>query len=288
MKYIYTILDIPSSEDISEIDVGMLKRIFNNIIDYLPTLFFAVVVLIIGYLLSKVCIKLMSKGLNKTKIDPTAHSFLKSLVRVALYVILIVIVLTILGVPTTSIVAVIGASGLAIGLALQNSLSNLAGGFLILFSKPFEVGDYIKLGDVEGTVQAISILYTRLLTFDNKAIYIPNGQVSDSTLINYNDEKLRRLDLVFSIAYENDFKVAKKLIEQVVKENPLSVLEPQPVVRVCKHNASSIDIICKVWVLTKNYWELNYDLYEDVKTIFDENNISIPYNQLDVLIKENK
>lgn len=271
-----------------EIDLGMIKKLLNSFVDYLPTLLFAIVVLIIGYFVSKLCIKLMSKGLDKSKLDPTAHSFLKSLVRVTLYVILIVIVLTILGVPTSSIVAVIGASGLAVGLALQNSLSNVAGGFIILFSNPFEVGDYIKVGSDEGTVQAISILYTRLLTIDNKAIYIPNGQVSKSTVTNYTDEKLRRLDLTFSIAYENDFKLAESLIEQVVRENPLSILEPEPLIRITKHASSSIDIICKVWVLGENYWTLNYDLNEDIKTIFDKNGISIPYNQLDVLIKDNK
>lgn len=288
MNSIINLLALDTKSTDEQINIGMIKNLFNSFLDYLPTLVFAIIVLIIGFLLSKFCIKLMSKGLNKSKIDPTAHSFLKSLVRVSLYIILIVIVLTILGVPTTSIIAIIGASGLAIGLALQNSLSNLAGGFLILFSKPFKVGDYIKTGTEEGTVEAISILYTRLLTIDNKAIYIPNGKVSNSTLINYTDEKLRRLDLTFSIAYENNFKTAEKLIEQVVRKNPLSILEPAPLVRVTKHASSSIDIICRVWVLGENYWNLNYDLNEDVKTVFDENGISIPYNQLDVLIKGNK
>lgn len=288
MNYNLNILTVYTQTTDKEIDISIFENMLNKFVAILPTLVFAIVVLIIGYLLSKLTIKLMSKGLSKSKMDPTANSFLKSLVRVSLYIILIVIVLTILGVPTTSIITVIGASGLAIGLALQNSLSNLAGGFLILFSKPFAVGDYIKVGSDEGTVQAISILYTRLLTIDNKAIYIPNGHVSNSTLTNYTDEKLRRLDLTFSIAYENDFKKAEKLIEQVVRNNPLSILEPQPVIRVYKHASSSIDIVCRVWVLGENYWNLNFDLNENVKTIFDENGISIPYNQLDVLIKGNK
>lgn len=294
MKYILNLFTVyaqtstDNKNNDNEISIGMIKSSLNSIVDHLPNLVFAIIILIIGYFLSKLCLKLMSKGLSKSKLDPTAHSFLKSLVKVTLYIILIVIVLTILGVPTSSIVAVIGASGLAIGLALQNSLSNVAGGFLILFSNPFEVGDYIKVGSDEGTVQAISILYTRLLTIDNKAIYIPNGQVSNATVTNYTDEKLRMLDLTFSIAYENDFNVAKKLIEQVVRKNPLSILEPEPLIRVTKHASSSIDIICRVWVLAENYFPLKYDLNEDIKTVFDENGISIPYNQLDVLIKENK
>ena len=131
----------------------------------------------------------------------------------------------------TSIVAVIGAAGLAIGLSLQNSISNLAGGFIILFAKPFKVGDYIETGSFSGTVQAISILYTRLLTFDNKAVYIPNGQISSNTLINYNEEKTRRLDLVFSISYKDNFNTAKDIIKKAIQDNPLALSEPEPIIR---------------------------------------------------------
>lgn len=286
MKFAVALNTTENTDILDEINIGTIERMLNAFVAFLPTLIFAIVVLIIGFLLSKLVIKLMSKGLSKSKMDPTAHSFLKSLVKVALYTIVIVIVLTILKVPTTSIVAVIGASGLAIGLALQNTISNLAGGFMILFSKPFKVGDYITASSYEGTVEAISILYTRLLTIDNKAVYIPNGQISSSTLVNYNEEKIRRLDLIFSIAYENDFRQAINLIDKVVRKNPKSILSPEPVIRVCKQNASSIDIACRVWVKAEDYWNLNFDLNEDVKTIFDENNITIPFNQLDVNIKK--
>lgn len=275
-----------SAENKEQVDIGFLKRMLDSIVHFLPTIAFAVVVLIVGVLLSKLCLKMMSKGLAKSKIDKTAHSFLKSLVRVVLYTVVLVIVLSILKVPTSSIVAIIGASGLAIGLALQSSISNLAGGFIILFSKPFKVGDYIMAGSVEGNVQAISILYTRLLTLDNKAIYIPNGQVSNMTLINFTDEEIRRLDVRYSIAYENDFRQAEKIISDIVSKNNKSILTPEPIIRLAEHGASSLDIDCKVWVKAKDYWNLKYDLNEDVKTAFDENGISIPYNQLDVMIKK--
>ena len=188
----------------------------------------------------------------------------------------------------TSIIAIIGAAGLAVGLALQSSLSNLAGGFIILFSKPFQVGDYVEYGGVSGTVSAISILYTRLLTIDNKAIYIPNGQISNSTLVNYTEEPKRRLDLVFSISYDDDFKKAKKILAEIISSKPTALNEPDPpAIRVTEHAASSINIIVKIWVKSEDYWNLYYDLHEEVKTRFDEEGISIPYNQLDVIFKIN-
>jgi len=258
----------------------------NTLKGILPTLLFSVGIFVGGIIISKIVVMIMSKGLSKSKIDATAHSFLKSLIRVVLYTIVIVMTLTKLGVPMTSIIAVIGAAGLAIGLALQNSMSNVAGGFIILFSKPFKVGDYIETGTTSGTVQAISILYTRLLTIDNKAIYIPNGQVSSSTLTNYNEEANRRLDLTFSISYSNDFVKAKQIIRDIIIDNPLSFKDPEPVIRVTEHASNSIKIIAKTWVKSEDYWELNYDLLEAIKSKFDEENISIPYNQLEVNLKK--
>ncbi len=252
----------------------------------LPTIIFAVIFFIVGIIISKLCIKLMSRGLSKSKLDPTYHSFLKSLVKVVLYTIIIVIVLSKLDVPTSSIVAVIGAAGLAVGLSLQNSLSNLAGGFIILFSKPFKVGDYIEAENISGTVHAISILYTRLITIDNKVIYIPNGKISSAVLTNYNGEKIRRLDLIFSISYNNDFRQAKNIILDVINKNPLSILEPAPIARVTEHGANSLKIDAKVWVLADDYWSLRYDILEDIKLRFDEEGIQIPFSQLDVNLKK--
>ncbi len=280
-----------TAPDVS-VTLGNLERILeefiNSFIVFLPTLVTAIIVLILGFILTKISLKLISKGLKKSKMDPTILSFVRSFIKVALYLIVFVIVLAVLNIPTTSIVAVIGSAGIAIGLALQSSMGNLAGGFVILFSKPFVVGDYIKIADVDGTVDAISILYTKLLTIDNKAIFIPNGQISTATLINYTEQDVRRLDLVFSIAYENDFKKAKSLIRDVVEANPLSLLETDPVIRVCEQADSSINICCRVWVKSENYWDLNFDLLEGVKTQFDENGISIPFNQLDVNLKNPK
>ena len=263
-----------------------MQKVLEKIYAFLPTLGVALAIFIIGIILVKIIVKIMGKALNKSKIDITAHAFLKSLVRVTLYTLVVIIALTKLGVPTTSLVTIIGAAGLAVGLALQTSMSNLAGGFIILFSKPFKVGDYVEIGGSQGTVNAISILYTQMLTSDNKVIYIPNGQISASTLINYTQQDTRRLDLVFSISYESDFKKAKSILHDIVNANELALKEPEPVIRVTEQGASSINIAVKVWVKSENYWSLHFDLNEQVKEKFDQERISIPYNQMDIYIKK--
>lgn len=262
-------------------------KYLNKFLDFLPQLLSAVVILVVGLLVIYLAMKLLTKALEKSRIDKTAHGIIKSLTRVGLWVLLAVIILTTLGVPTASLVALIGASGLAIGLAVQNSLQNLAGGFTLLFSRPFSVGDYISSNGEEGTVQEISMLSTKLLTVDNKVVYIPNGQVSANKIINFTKEDLRRVDINFSIAYEDDFGKAVSLIHSVIDAHPLALKDPAPFVRMSDHAASSIVITTRVWTKSADYWTVNFDMIEQVRAKFDENGISIPYNQLDVHMKEN-
>ncbi len=264
------------------LDKSNWENFIDKILGFMPTLLFAFIIFVLGIFATKIILKILSRGLRKSKLDVTAHGFLKSLVRIVLYTLVIVISLTILKVPMTSIVAVIGAAGLAVGLALQNSLSNLAGGFIILFSKPFSVGDFIESNGVSGAVESISILYTRLLTPDNKVVYIPNGQVSGSKIVNYTQEKMRRLDLNFEIAYTSDYNEAIRVLKDVIANNSLALTEPEPFVRVGEQSAKNIVITMRVWVESENYMNLNHDLLEQVKTAFDENNIAVPYNQIDV------
>ena len=186
----------------------------------------------------------------------------------------------------TSIITTIGAAGVAVALALQNSLSNVAGGFLILMNKPFVNGDFISTNGNEGTVEDISILSTKLLTVDNKVIYIPNSMISGNTLVNYSREEKRRVDLVFSIAYEEDFKEAVKIISGVIAEHKLILSDDAPFVRVSALSASSVDITVRVWTKTPDYWTVYFDLIEQVKSAFDQNGIEIPYSKLDVNLKE--
>lgn len=264
----------------------MIDRFITWFDTFFPTLVFALIVLLVGYFLTKLTLKIITKGLIKKGIDKTGYSFIKSFVKVILYVFIALIALSILNVPVNSLLAAVATSGLAIGLALQDTLSNIVGGFVILFNKPFVQGDLVQIGTECGNVDSISVFYTKLLTFDNKAIFIPNGTVSKSNLINFTNQGIRRLDLNFSISYNEDFTKAIAVISDVVAKNQYALKSPEPVIRVNEHGASAIIIVCRVWVNCDDYWNLNYDLLESVKKAFDTHNIEIPYNKLDVnLIK---
>lgn len=266
----------------------MKDKLLDLAFDFLPLLASVIIILLVGKIVSVITLKIMSKGLKKSKIDETAHGFITSLVKILLQIFTLIIVLSCLGIPMDSIITVIGSCGLAIGLALQNSLSNVAGGFIILFSKPIKKGDFVEVNGCSGTVDGISILYSRLITPDNKTIYIPNGQMSNASIINFNENGTRRLDMVFSISYDNDYKKAIEIITDIINKNELALKDPEPTIRMTSHNASSIDIAAKIWVLADDYWTLNFELLETVKTEFDKNNISIPYPQLDVHVHNNK
>lgn len=274
--------------DISEyVENGIVKasfftKLWSNFLEYLPTLIVAIIVYVICSIINKIVMKILSKGLERSKIDTTVHGFLKSLVKVVLLCITIIIVLTILRVPMTSIITVVGSAGIAIGLALQSSLSNIAGGVIVLVEKNFRVGDYISINGTEGTVKEISVFATNIISYDNKSVFVPNGIVSNATIINYTREKTRRVDHVMSISYNNDTKKAIAVITEVLKNNSKVLSAPEPFVKVCAFGSSSIDISVRAWVNTSDYWDVYYDLLEEIKAAFDENGIIIPYNQLDV------
>lgn len=256
------------------------------IVNMLPKVLFAVVVLIIGIIVTKLVLFGLSKGLGKSKLDLTVTKFTTQVVKIVLYTLLLTIVLSMLGIPATSVVTVIGTAGVAIGLALQNSLSNVAGGFLLMINKPFKIGDYIITNGVEGTVAQISILYTRLDSITNQAIFIPNGMAVNATIVNNNTNDTRRLEMLFSISYDNDFGKAKELIENALNAHE-GILHELPLLVVMKeHAASAIVILVRAWCKTDEYWDIYFDLNEKVRATFIENSIEIPYDQLDVHIKE--
>lgn len=267
----------------------MSDKFLNWLEEFTPHLIAAAVIFLLGILLDKLVLKVMHKGLSMRRTDVTIHKFLTSVVHTVLLIIIIVMALSALQVPMSSIVATIGAAGLAIGLALQNSLSNVAGGFIILFSKPFKCGDYVKIGDSEGTVDAISILYTTLKTLENKMIFIPNGVVSQSTITNITADDKRRLELKFSISYNDDHNKAMAILREMLNDEPRVINEPdKPLVAVCEHGASAIILIMRVWIPTDAYWEIRYKFLKEAKERFDANGISIPFDQLDVHISNNK
>lgn len=262
-----------------------MSKIGDYIIEFLPLIVAALVIIIIGYIITKLITKIIDRAMKRSKIEVGAKNFLLSVIRIALYTVVLVMALSVLKVPISSIITILGAAGLAVSLALQTCLSNLAGGFIILFSKPFVAGDIIEFDNTVGTVRAISILYTKLDTFDGKTAFIPNGKVSDAKLINYTESPLRRIDLTFPISYGEDFTKAQGIIGEVINSLPLIQSIPCPIVRMGRHGESSIEIDALVWVRNADYISTRYDLLEKVKAAFDENGIEIPYSQLDVHIK---
>ena len=266
---------------------SILSRIFQPILDKLPSLIFAVLFLLIGMFLVKQIMRILKRAFNRSNMDGIMSSFIRSVAKIILYVLLIVIALSILDVPMDSIVAVIASAGVAIGLALKDSLSNLAGGFIILFSKPLKEGDTIEADGVMGKVEAITILYTRIVTVDNKTVFIPNGVVASGKIINYPDKETRRVDLNFGISYEDDIDAARAVLLDEVKAAPESLDAPAPKVVVLSHDESAVTLQLQVWTKSEDYWPLHYRLLESVKKAFDAKGISIPYPQMDVHLPEN-
>jgi len=242
----------------------------------------ALAVWFIGNYIIKWMMKVVERVLKRSHSDETLSKFVKSFARMLLKIILVITVITILGIPTTSFVAILGAAGLAIGLALQGSLSNFAGGVLILIFRPFNVGDYIEAAGYSGTVQAIQILYTILLTVDNKTIVIPNGTLSNNSLVNYSAEELRRVDFKFGVSYDSDIGKVKEVIMNICNGHELILKDPAPFARLVEHGESSINFAVRVWVEKEDYWTVFFDMQEQVKEAFDSNEIEIPYPHMDV------
>lgn len=264
----------------------IFERALEHLKNAVPSLIIALIVLIVGIIVSRLVTGVVKRAMKRSNIDGAARSFLLSLIRIILYMVVIIMALSVLNVPMSSVITIFGAAGLAISLALQNCLSNLCGGFIILFSKPFSAGDIIELDNSVGNVESISILYTKIQTFDGKTIYIPNGKVSDAKIINYTASPTRRIDLRFDIGYGDDFKKARELILGVISGNKNFLTDPEPVVRMTSHEESSIAIDVKVHVRNENYESMRYHLLESVKEQFDRNGIEIPYKQIDVHIKD--
>lgn len=282
------IADMTAAADLQE-QMDMVSELFSKaekyIMNILPLIVFALIIIIVGYFVSKLITKMIDRGMKRSKVDAGARNFLLSVIRIALYTVVLIMALSVLNVPITSIITILGAAGLAVSLALQTCLSNLAGGFIILFSKPFVSGDIIEFDGTVGTVRSISILYTKIDTFDGKTAFIPNGKISDAKLINYTESPMRRIDLSFPISYADDFKKAQAIICEVISSDPLIESVPAPVVRMGRHGESSIDIDALVWVKNSDYVTARYNMLENVRASFIENGIEIPFSQLEVHMK---
>jgi small conductance mechanosensitive channel len=257
------------------------KNLQDLAVQYGIKLLIAIIIIFIGMKIINYLINLFDKSFGK-KMEPTLSKFLKSLFKSLLNVLLFLSAASTLGIEMTSFVAVLGAMTFAIGLSLQGSLANFAGGVLILLSKPFKVGDFIEASGNKGTVEEIQILYTVLKTPDNKQIVVPNGDLSNSDITNYSAHDRRRVDLVFGIGYDDDLLKTKEVLKELVRDNEMVYDTPEPIIRVGELAGSSVNFDVKIWCDTSNYWTVYYDMHEKVKLRFDEEGIGIPYPQMDI------
>ncbi len=250
--------------------------------DFGMKLLVSLVILVIGRALIKWVTKLLTKSKFSEKNDKTVTTVLSHFISAGLYVLLAVIIIGILGVPTASVITVIASAGVAIGLALQGALSNIAGGIMILILRPFRVGDFVEITGHSGTVSDVGIFYTTLTTGDNKVVTVPNGTVMSNEIVNYSVKDTRRVDLVFNVAYGTDADRVKAILLEEAANHPLTLSDPAPFARLTKQSESSLDFTLRVWVNSADYWTVNFDLLERLNHRFEKEGIEIPFNQLDV------
>lgn len=281
-----------AAETLKNADSDMIREWLSSLVPgllgFALQIVLAFVVYVIGSRLIRLARKFLRRWLEKSEADMGVRQFLDALLKCVLYFILIVTILTLFGVTTASVVAVVGSAGLALGLALQGSLSNFAGGVLILMLKPFKVGDYIRedTHGNEGTVEEISIFYTRLMTADHNTIVIPNGMLANSSLTNITYSGIRRIHLEIGIAYEADLKLAKEVILKQAQTEICRVPEEETLVFVSELGASEVKIGLRIWVKTEEFWEAKWRLMENIKLALDACGIEIPYQKIDVQVKE--
>ncbi len=247
-------------------------------------LVYVLVILIVGTKLIKLLIKLITKGKAFKKLDKSVATFLMSFLNIALHILLLVIIAGVIGIPSASIITLIGSAGVAISLAMQGGLSNIAGGLIILIFKPFKVGDFIDTHTDAGIVKSISLFYTTLTTVDNRTVSIPNGNLANSPSVNFTCEADRRLDISIDISYDNKIDDVKKSINSVLDKEKRINRDKDIFVRVTNYKESSMEYTIRVWVVKEDYWNTKFDLLENLKNKFDNDGIKIPYNQLDIHI----
>ncbi|MDA1076692.1 MAG: mechanosensitive ion channel [Proteobacteria bacterium] len=249
---------------------------------YGPQLILAIVVLVIGLWIINRITGLAGRAMERTRTEATLSRFLTSLISIGLKALLLISVASMIGIETTSFIAILGAAGLAVGLALQGSLANFAGGVLVLMFRPFKVGDFVEAQGISGVVSSIQIFHTIIKTGDNKVIVVPNGALSNGIITNYSREETRRVDFVFGIGYGDDIAKAKAILERLVSEDERSLKDPAPLVVVSALADSSVNFTVRVWVKSDDYWATYFAITEAVKLAFDAQGISIPFPQRDV------
>ncbi|MBR2848637.1 MAG: mechanosensitive ion channel [Clostridia bacterium] len=266
-----------------------LHGILDTVIHWITTaglrLIIALILLMISFKIINAVSRRIEKAGNTGKIDKTIAKVFAYTLKVGLKCVVAICLVGFVGIDTSGLAALVTSFGVCAGLAVNGALSNLAGGVLIILTRPFRVDDFIEAQGYSGTVEDIRITATKLRTADNKVVYIPNGTLSSGNIVNYSEKDTRRVDLTFSISYDNDFEKAKSILTDITAAHELILDDPAPTIRVSAHGQSSVDIVTRAWVNSADYWTVYHDLLETTKTAFDKEGISIPYNQLDVHVK---
>ena len=269
--------------ELQKFDVqSLMDKAMEMVMLYAPKLILAIITLIVGLWLINMLTKGIGFILEKRQLDVSLRRWLTTILSLVLKACLLISVISMIGVQTTSFIAMLGAAGLAIGLALQGSLTNFAGGVLILFFKPYKVGDYIKTNGEEGFVESIDIFYTFLRTMDSKHVILPNGPLANGNLVNYTMDPNRRVELSVGISYSNRFEDAEAALMAMIKEEPRVLQDPAPFIGVTGYGDSSIDLTVRAWVKNEDYWPVFFDLNKRIKPALDKAKVSIPFPQRDV------
>lgn len=262
--------------------MGWITENQDLIVSYVIKFIVAILILIIGKMIANSVAKLLGRGMTKKGVDGAVISFLSAIVKSVIFIAAVLMALSQVGVQTTSFIAILGAAGLAIGLSLQGSLSNMASGVLIIMFRPFRAGEYVDAGGVSGTVNEVNIFQTVLKTPDNKVVYVPNAQITGQPITNYSRENTRRVDLLIGVSYDADLHKTKEVLESVLKAEDRLLKEPAWNIQVHALNNSSVDFIVRPWVNSTDYWPVYWDLMREIKIALDKNDIGIPYPQMDV------
>lgn len=246
----------------------------------------AIILLAVCLIVVKLLMKITDKTMERVRLDESLRTFIRTAVKIALLFLTVLVVAGSLNIDVTSLIAVLSVLGLAVSLAVQNSLSNVAGGIQLLTSKPFKAGDYVQAGGIEGIVHDVGVVYTRIHTWDNKLIQVPNSQIAGEKIVNYTAEPERRVDLTFAVSYDAPVETVKQAVQEVMGAHPLTLTKPEPSVRVSKYGDSAIEYAVRVWCATEDYWTVYYDMLEQVKAAFDRTGVEMTYPHMNVHVVE--
>lgn len=256
------------------------------ILPTVKTILLSIIVLIIGLMVVKSISKVLKRYIESSRLDDSLKPFILSLTDILLKILLALSVVSILGLDITSFAAILAAAGFAVGLAFQGTLSNFAGGILLLTLRPFKVGDFIEGSGSSGTVKGVQILYTELVTPNNISIFIPNAELSNSSIINYSKQSTRRADYKFTASYESDSQHVINVLNDVISSHELVLKDPEPFIKLSGHGDSAVEYTVRIWAKSEDYWDVYFDIFGKVKKRFDEEGISIPYPQMEVHINK--